>query len=608
MAINIALFLTRNIFLKMVLYCYSTFSMIQGEFMDAKAAILRCFCLAVFGTGTVFAEFKGPPSASSGIIEKEIEDDFKEKPVDPDRDIPDLRIDIPEQQLTMDEGISVFVKEIRIQNNQAISTKELCKVIASYQDTNLTMKQIQEVCLKLQDKYLKEGYFLARVYPPPQEIREGILTLEVVEGKLGNIFIQGNKYYKDKFIAKYFEKFQSSAIQYNSLYKSLLLLNENPDMEAKIIFKKGEKVGTADLIVQVADRRSLHLAINENNFGSAQSAIWRTGLQLSYGNLFAQGDTLTFRESLGNPIKNVNFSQGIYTLPLNTIGTKFEGDFGYSKSKSPVLSSVVYSGQTRIARAKVEQALIRKRQTSTDVYLKFEYKQIENRAVHQTQSYDKLRIAVAGWKIDHTDRLRGRNLADIYLSYGIPHFLGGLHSKDPLCSREGAGGLFAMLSAEYNRIQALPKGCLLLVEFQGQATSYKLPVAEQIYIGGQGSVRGFPTGCFVGDNGYSATLEFRAPLPLGGDKKLPFSSKKWKDFMQFVAFLDQGGVLLNGNGEQQTRHKFLVGAGVGARFYFPHDLTVSFDIGFPISEKVYIARDKKQNSPLYYFQVGLRPF
>jgi hemolysin activation/secretion protein len=177
-----------------------------------------------------------------------------------------------------------------------------------------------------------------------------------------------------------------------------------------------------------------------------------------------------------------------------------------------------------------------------------------------------------------------------------------------LCSREGAGGLFSILSAEYNRIQALPKGCLLFLEFQGQTTSYKLPVVEQIYIGGPGSVRGFPTGSFVGDNGYSAAIEFRAPVPFGGDTKIPFSNKKWKDFMQFVGFFDQGGVILNGNGEQQTHHKLLIGAGIGARFYFPHDLTVSFDVGFPVSRKVDIARGKKQKSPLYYFQVGLRPF
>lgn len=576
--------------------------------MDTRSAMLRCFCLALLGTSVVFAEFKGPPSASPGIIEKEIEDDFKEKPVNPDREMPDLKIDIPQEQMSMDEGISVFIQEIRIQNNQAISTKELCKVLTPYQGKNLTMRQIQEVCVKLQDKYVQEGYFLARVYPPPQEIRDGILTLEVMEGKLGNIFIQGNKFYKEKFIAKYFERFQSKAIQYKSLYKSLLLLNENSDIQAKIIFKKGEKVGTADLIVQVADTRPFHLVISENNFGSAQSSLWRTALQASYGNLFTQGDTLIFRESLGNPIRTVNFSQGVYTVPLNAKGTKLEADFGYSKTKSPVLNNLVYSGQTRIARAKVEQALIRTRQTATDAYFKFEYKQIENRAVHQTQSYDKLRIAVAGWQVDHTDRFRGRNIGDLNLSYGIPHFLGGLHTKDPLCSRGGAGGLFAILSATYNRIQALPKSCLLSFEFKGQATPYKLPVPEQMYIGGQGSVRGFPTGCFVGDNAYSASLEFRAPIPFAADKKIPFSNKSWKEFMQVIGFIDQGGVILNGNGERQRQHKFLVGGGVGTRFYFSERLSVSFDVGFPISERIFIAPQKKQKTPLYYFQVMLRPF
>jgi hemolysin activation/secretion protein len=576
--------------------------------MNRNIAIKHYFCLFLLGANIAFAEFEGPPSSSSGIIQKEIEDDYKERPVDPDRQVPDLKVDIPEEQLSMDEGISVFIREIRIQGNDILSRKEIDKVLAPYQNKELTMGQIQEVCLKLQNRYLQEGYFLARAYPPPQEIRDGILTLEVMEGKLGNILVQGNKYYKTHFVEKYFAKFQKKAIQYNALYKSLLLLNENPDMQARIIFKKGENVGTADLVVQVEDTRPLHLAITESNFGSAQSSLWRTNLQASYGNLLTQGDTLTFRESLGNPIRNVNFSQGIYTAPLNTVGTKLQGSFGYSKSKTPDLEKIVYSGQTRIASAKIEQALVRTRQTSMDLYCTFEYKQILNRAQHQTQSYDKLRVATLGWTLDNTDRLRGRNLLDLSFSYGIPHFLGGLHTQDPLCSRKNSGGLFNILAAEFTRVQALPKNCTLLLRMQGQATPYRLPIVQQMYIGGPTSVRGFPTGCFVGDNAYTASVEFRVPPPFLSQKKIPFSTKTWREFMQILAFVDQGGIALNGNEEKQKRHANLTGTGVGARFYFPYGMNVSFDVGFPLTKKVYVAPKKKQKSPLFYFQVTLQPF
>jgi len=573
--------------------------------------VLRYF-LSVMVCFSLYAEFVGPPSTSGGIVEREIQQDYEERPVDPNRPAPNLEMGIPSEQLEMDEGISVFIKRIHIEGNTVLSQKELSTIISPYEGKELSMQQIQEVCVALQKKYIEKGYFLARSYPPPQEIQNGVLTLQVVEGTLGTVLIQGNRYYKTRYIAKYFKPYQGKAVHYDQLYKTLFLLNENADLQATLAFKKGEKIGTTDVIVQVQDKKPFHWSVNENNFGSKQTALWRTGTRIDYGNLMMDGDMFSVIESIGNPVSHLNYTFATYTAPINTKGTKATVSYGYNNYHVSKPAELQLRGISNLATLQISQALQRTRRKSTNVYGAFEYKQIKNYVLGETNSFDKLRVAKIGWNVDSVDSYKGRNVADISLSYGIPHFLGGLHTKDTLCSRKGAGGLFAILHVDYFRLQALPKNCLLSLHFSGQATPYKLPLAQQIFIGGSATVRGFREASALGDDGYYVNVELKIPPPWIGGYTIPLSDLKWKQFIQFVGFVDNGGVALNGSGEAQKRRVMMTGAGVGARLQFPHNLSMSMDVGFPLTQRNIIPSSESglpnQSSPMYYFRVNLQIF
>lgn len=549
-----------------------------------------------------YSVFVGPPSTSAGIVEREIQKEYETEEITPERKVPLLEIDIPEEQLELGEGQKVSISKIAIRGNEVFSCKSLEKMIAAYEHRDLSMKDIKELCLQLQEKYIQCGYFLARVYPPTQEIKDGNLVLEVIEGKLGTISIQGQKHYKEKFIRKFFAKFEGKAINYDELLRALFLVNENEDLQVGAVFKKGSEQGTADLILQVSDKRPCHLYVDENNYGAKNTTIWRTGAKFTYGNLFTDGDTIAVTEVVGNPASRLNFTNASYQIPLNTLGTEMKLNYVYSSFHVPQFASLHLRGRTQIGTVEFSQALARTRRWSSDVYTSFDYKQIHNYQMNQTSSYDKLRVFTFGFTLDYTDSFKGRNVGDIYYTCGVPHFLGGLKTKDPLCSRQGAGGNFSILNVDYTRIQTLPQNCFLMFHVAGQTTPYKLPISQQFYIGGVDSVRGFPIASALGDMGYNANLELRAALPYIGERKLPGSEKKWKDFLQIVGFVDQGGVLLNGGGENQQHHISMTGAGAGLRVFTPFRLNLSFDVGFPLTE------EKKQSSPVYYFKASLQPF
>ena len=550
-----------------------------------------------------YSEFVPPPNTSAGVIEKGIEREYNGKQIAPEREMPLLEIEIPEEQFSMSDNETAFIKKIQLQGNDVLSSKVIKGILAQYENRDLKMSEIKELCLKLQEKFIKSGFFLARVYPPPQEVKEGNLILEVLEGRLGLVTIVGNKHYKEKYLKKQFARFEGKAINYDELLRTLFLLNENSDLQVGAVFRKGSEVGTADLVLRVEDKLPCHLYVDENNYGSQQTSLWRTGGRFEYGNLFAGGDKIAITEVLGNPFSNLNYTNAAYEIPLNTMGTRLKLNYVYSIFHVSEFEALRLRGRTQIGTAEVTQALSRTRNWSTNTYLSFDYKQIQNYQMNKTTSYDKLRVFTLGFDLDTTDRFKGRNIADFSIVYGVPHFLGGLHSVDSDSSRKGSGGLFAILNVDYTRIQPVYKDTYFMLHASGQATPYLLPLSEQIYIGGIDTVRGFPMAAALGDDGYYANLELRTPIPFVGDSKLPFvKKKKWREFIQLVGFVDQGGVLLNGSGVVQDRHISMTSSGAGLRVFAPYGLALNFDVGFPLTEK------KRQSSPVYYFKASIKAF
>jgi len=65
---------------------------------------------------------------------------------------------------------------------------------------------------------------------PQQEVTGGVARIDVVEGRIGKVSVEGNKHYKTAFIQGYFKPvLQSKVAQNKEFEKALLLLNEFMD-------------------------------------------------------------------------------------------------------------------------------------------------------------------------------------------------------------------------------------------------------------------------------------------------------------------------------------------------------------------------------------------
>ncbi len=540
-------------------------------------------------------------SGAAGVVERAVEQEFKVEEISPEKEVPLLEIDIPEETLDIPAGISVHIESIVLKGNTVLSEKEVSSLLAPYCKKELTGKDVVELCQNIDRYYAKKGFFLAWTYPPVQKIVNQELTLQVLEGNLVDIEIQGNTSYKTKYILKFISHLKDKALNYNDLIKSLTLLNENFCLTVKGVLKKSSVVGGVSLYLVIQDKFPFDFSAGYNNWGSNATTYDQISSEIDVGNILASGDKLVLMTSFGIP-PVFYFFNPVYSLALNGYGSRISFSYLYSFSNIQKLKSLDLTACSEVGTVALSLPIARSRSFSSTAFVNLDIKQMDNLSDGESIAFDKLRVLRSGLSMDYVDATLGRNFFSGFIRGGIPDFLGGYKAVDSRSSRKGSGARYFILSTNFQRIQPLPKDCSLLLTTSAQGSFNLLPVPEQFAIGGIGSVRGYPASVAIGDCGYFANLEFYTPIPFLRDQICKSMKKKWKDFLQFLVFVDQGGVYTNGSIHDVPSSAYLTSTGIGLRLYGPKNLNVSFDAAFPVSHQY------KIYSSFFYIRLNMSFF
>ncbi len=488
----------------------------------------------------------------------------------------------------------VRIEAIRLTGNSMIATEELAAITSPYADKEMGLAELQKVAESITDEYRKRGYILARAYIPEQEIEDGVVEIAILEGRLSEIIIRGNKHYSAGFIRRAFTRVvEDKSIKASSLEKSLLLLNENPDLKGTAVLQAGKGIGTTDIIVNVEDRYPFRMAMDYNNFGSRFVSRHRFGSEISFGNFFIEGSSFSVRGVMGSEPSDFLFGKASYFLPLNTLGTKL----GFSSSGGNFevgreFAELDIKGKTWSYGISLTHPLIKTRFQNLSGEFGFESKDSKQFLLGSLSSRDKTRMLKAGLNYDRTDST-GRNFVSFYLLQGLGDALGGMGKNDPMSSRRGADNSFTRANLNLARLQRISDAFSLLLRGSSEVSTDSLVAGEQFPIGGSDSVRGYPQGEFLGDDGYNVSTELKvSPLPN-------------KEIVQMAFFVDHGGVSIKNPPAGTKSYRHLTGVGLGLRFNLGNDLNsfnMRFDVGFPVQP----SKASSGERPTFYIQAAAR--
>src|SRR5437667_3639301 len=120
------------------------------------------------------------------------------------------------------------VKEFRFVGNHVFSTRELDKVVEKYKNRELTAEDLEQARQDLTLLYINKGYVNSGAVLPDQDGKNGIITFQLVEGRLTAINVKGNFWFRPWWLRNEIRRGAGRPLNFNKLKEALQLLRQNP--------------------------------------------------------------------------------------------------------------------------------------------------------------------------------------------------------------------------------------------------------------------------------------------------------------------------------------------------------------------------------------------
>jgi hemolysin activation/secretion protein len=465
---------------------------------------------------------------------------------------PVLRIQAPASLSLLPGGVTVTLQSVRFEGNTVFSAEQLSSTLGVVTGKSFDMAGLQALAQRLSEHYRAGGYPFARAYLPEQKFADGVLTLNVLEGRYGQVSTAG-----DAALAVPARRFlvhlePGAVIETAALERATLVLNDLPGIKTVPLVRPGQELGAGDLVVEVSRTPEWRGDVGMDNYGNRSTGEYRLRLNLTVDGPFAFGDQLNLRSLVsheGQWLGNLS-----YSLPIG--GSGLRGNIGQAHTYYELgqqFASLGATGTADITTLGLSYPLIRSHQSNLSLTATYQHKQLEDKlGAVGTKSNKTSGVLPLTLQFDHRDTFAGGGI-----SYGSLVFTAGNLDLDQAqktvdITTAQTNGRFQKWSLDVARVQATPVPHLTLYgRVSAQWANKNLDSSEDFGLGGPSGVRAYPGGEGFGDEGW--LTQFEARYQIGA-------------FAPY-AFTDAGRVTINHTPwSADTNFRELGGTGVGVRY------------------------------------------
>lgn len=472
-------------------------------------------------------------------------------------------------------GQPVLVRGFVFEGSTLIPTQEFDAVVAGHIGRSLTLPELEHVAEAVAEHYRKRGYF-ARAYLPAQDVTDGIITIRIVEGRLGEVKLEDNakransSYVRDVVAGGMKKDEPYSAL---ALERNLLIANDLPGIHANGVLSAGKTTGQSDLTVEVKDSPLVSGQAGVNNFGSKATDIWQANTAIAFNNMSGRGDQATLHASAS---ENLAYGQLGYNAPLGHKGLRAGASASYlAYELGDRFETLDAEGYSYTLSANVQYPFIRSLQHSLWGGIEYENRHYADDILGDASQRKDIHAAVASINGDFADSI-GKGAFNRYYA----EITGGdldLSDVALAWAADQSGpkthGQYAKLYGDFTRDQYIAEGWVLRARTAGQLAGKNLDSSEKFALGGPYGVRAYPVNEALGDMGMLLNLELH---------------KAVHDF-DIYGFIDFGGISQYNStwpgwdaGSDVPNSYWLGGTGVGALYPLLGHVNISGVVAMPI--------------------------
>ena len=474
------------------------------------------------------------------------------------------------------------IKGYKVLGNTLLHPQRVETIAAAHTGAQSDFETIQQAVEALEKAYANAGFGSVKVEVPEQELESGIVTLQVVEGKLGEVSVEANAHFDQANVLRSLPALRSGeTTNTDELNRNLVLANDGGSKNVNVTFKRNSVTGLSDAVVKIVSEDPERWLALLDNSGSAATGYYRSGLIYQHANLFNKDHALSV-QLMSSPgyWSQVGIVGLGYRIPLYGVGGALDLSASYSTVDSGRVAQagggpdLAISGGGKTFGAKYTHYL-----DTTALWQHRASVGLERRAFGNSVTLTGLPGGslvpdlattpltlgyVASYRMPERDF--SANLSLVQNLPGAPN--GSTADFNVAGGRAGATDSFKAFKYSLQYSERWASQWSLRTALSGQNTTAQLISPEQFGAGGSETVRGFNEREVAGDQGWRLGLEAWAP---------PIEAGQWRWVP--LAFIDTAQLTRNQPAPGEIAEQMIGSAGLGLRGTWGRSLSLRMDWG-----------------------------
>ena len=376
----------------------------------------------------------------------------------------------------------------------------------------------------LQNLYVQAGYAGVVTSVPVQTLSNGKVRIDVMEGKLDQIVVQGNNSFSDKNIKAGLPSLKPSFTpNLIDLDTHTLMVNENPAKSVRVVFQPGLRTGQLDALVVTEEQDPQQWTATVDNTGSSSASRYRASLVFQHANVFDLDHVFNVR--LNAPVNDPasGLAAGLsYRIPLYQQYASVDLLASYSNVKNRVTPTpagdLSFAGQGQAVGVRYNWHLPRVGKSKQKISAGLDWRQYRNECsigVFGSQGCGPAAASVEVHPVTLAYQVFDPGKFSAFVQFSSNVLAGGAlgQVQNFEASRPGATPRYWVLSGGYQMVRSLENQSSLSWRANAQYSPQALISAEQFGVGGASTVRGYAERELVGDRGAATSVEWSTSLP-----------------------------------------------------------------------------------------------
>jgi len=473
---------------------------------------------------------------------------------------------VPNQGALRSEGVAA--EGVQVTGIALLDTAEFRALAMPYLGQPLPLNGLNRLTHDVVLYFRRHGRPVVDVLVPEQNVSTGTVQILVIEGRLGSVRTEGNKWFSDRQISSAIRARRGGIIEGGPLLADIAWINRNPFRQVDLVYTRGTNPGETDVILRTYDLRPLRLYTGYEDSGNALTGFDRVLLGVNWGDVFGRSEQLNYQLTASPDLRKLVAHSGSYIIPIPAWRQTLTVFGSYARSQ-PELAGGLFSldGRSWQVGARYHLPLAEGNKAWTRAFtVGVDFKRSNNNlSFGGTEVFAQETDVIQGnavFSASHPDR-HGMTSGDLTLAFSPGGLTAGNHPRAYQAARAFARPDYLCARLELERRTKLPAGFFWVTRGTVQLASANLLGSEQLGLGGASSLRGYEDREANGDDGLVLVNEIHIP-PFRVAGRI--ARGRTNDRLDPLVFVDYGVVASHQRLPGEPNRLELASAGVGFRY------------------------------------------